>query len=185
MALFERVWRWITTGGIPSPHVPPPPSNPKRHWNRLAERAKESVPTAALMIKAPILPAGVVPAGVKAPVMAMDSYGYSPDAFAGYGMGYGVMSGFPGYPYLAMLATRPEYRAFASGISTELTREWITVNSSESAGNTTKERVTELAQAIAAMGLRQIIEMSAQHDSYYGRGQILSIWRTSKISQSL
>lgn len=122
-------------------------------------------------IQAPVLPPGVVPAGTKAAV-AMDSTAASAYNFASTFMG-GGMPGFPGYPYLATLALRPEYRAFASSLSTELTREWITLSSSETAGDSTKDKITLLTQEINRLGLQQVIQAIAEHDCYFGRGQIL------------
>lgn len=118
-------------------------------------------------IKPPELPKGVIPEGVKAPVLAMDSpcYTFGVEAFRD-------VAGFPGYPYLAQLATRAEYRAFAAAISTEITREWITLTSSETAGDETKAKITELTKALEEFGVQQIIQRAAEHDSYFGRGQI-------------
>lgn len=120
-------------------------------------------------IQPPVLLKGVVPEG-ETPLVAMDSslpaYDYARTYYDG------ITEGFPGYPYLAALATRAEYRAFASSTSTEMTREWITINSSESAGDTTKAKVTEIMQEITKLGLQKVIQTVAEHDSYFGRGQI-------------
>jgi hypothetical protein len=120
-------------------------------------------------IKPPALPKGVVPEGKKA-LIAADSMPYD---FARSMMGYNVeYVGFPGYPRLAMFATRAEYRMFADAIATQLTREWITLQSSDTAGSETQSKITELNQAIIDIGLRDAIRLAAEHDSYYGRGQI-------------
>lgn len=118
----------------------------------------------------PTLMQGVVPTDAKAPVLAMDeapgSYGQAFSyAQSLYG---GVVSGFPGYPYLAMLATRAEYRQMASSLAAELTREWIVINSSSD----NDVKVTELTQAMKDFGVQAVIQRAAEHDSYYGRGQI-------------
>ena len=124
-------------------------------------------------VKAPDLMPGVVPKGAKAGI-AMDSNFSGMANFPGAGgYAYGDVAGFPGYPYLSMLATRAEYRAMASALSTELTREWITINSSETADDATKERVTELTKMVGEIKLQQVIQRSAEHDAYFGRGQIL------------
>ena len=60
----------------------------------------------------------------------MDAGPYNYALMAGSMYAYGDFGGFPGYPYLMMLALRAEYRNMASGLATELTREWITLNSS-------------------------------------------------------
>lgn len=119
-------------------------------------------------IKPPEIFPGVVPQGESAPV-AMDGLAYES---ARNVYGYGNMAGFPGYPYLAMLDTRPEYRAMSSSLATELTREWIVLNSTETAGDKTKERIVELTQAIKDIGLQSVIRKAGEHDCKFGRGQI-------------
>jgi phage-related protein (TIGR01555 family) len=121
-------------------------------------------------MKAPELPKGVVPEGATAPALvAMDSNSpIFPAAFFG-----GDFSGFPGYPHLSFLATRAEYRAMASALSTELTREWITLNSSETDGESSKQKVTELTKKLQDIGLQQVIQRAVEHDAYFGRAQIL------------
>lgn len=120
-------------------------------------------------IQIPTLLQGIVPKNTR-PAVAMDSalpvYDY---ARITYGSDF---AGFPGYPYLAALATRAEYRAMAGALATELTREWITLNSSETAGEETKKKVTELTQKLKTLGLQQVIRECAEHDAFFGRGQI-------------
>jgi len=132
-------------------------------------------------VKLPDLMPGVVPAGQKAGI-AMDS-NFSNFPAASYS--YGNFAGFPGYPYLSMLATRAEYRAMAGALSTELTREWITINSSETAGESTKKKVTELTKKLADIKLRQVIQTAAEHDVYFGRGQIFIDLGTQDIELPL
>lgn len=123
-------------------------------------------------IQPPALPEGVVAKGKTAPVMAMDSNGGE------YGMAYTFAiqagyNGFPGYQYLASLATRAEYRNLATSLSTEITREWIELHSSETAGDRTKQKITELTKALEDYGIPRIIQRAAEHDAFFGRGQIL------------
>lgn len=133
------------------------------------------MPTYYYPIKEPQLMPGVVPDGAKAAI-AMDAdcgaagaYNYARSMMFS---GMGNIQGFPGYPYLSMLATRAEFRAFAAAISTELTREWITLNSSETAGKSTKEKITKLTKALEDFGVKSIIQKAAEHDCFFGRGQI-------------
>lgn len=117
-------------------------------------------------VRPPELLAGVVPAGTK-PLIAMDApaYSYAHSNFRD-------VAGFPGYPYLSMLATRAEYRAFASTLATERTREWIVLNSSDTAGEGTKKKITELTQKIKEVGLQKVMRRAAEHDSLFGVGPI-------------
>lgn len=124
-------------------------------------------------IKPPDIPRGVVPKGKTARV-AMDSgvYGQCYD-FARSMTGYGAdWAGFPGYPYLAGLSTRAEYRMFAQAYATNLTREWIVLNSTETTGDSTKQKCTELTQMITDLGLKECVTLMGEHDSYFGRAQM-------------
>lgn len=109
----------------------------------------------------------VVPEGAKAGIAMDENFSSFAASFA-----FGDAVGFPGYPRLSLLATVAEYRAMASALSTELTREWITINSSETAGDETKNKVTELTKKIQDIGLQQVIQRAAEHDAYFGRAQI-------------
>jgi hypothetical protein len=60
----------------------------------------------------------------------------------------------------------------ASALATELTREWIEINSTETADDATKEKVTELTQALKDIGLQQVIQRAAEQDAYFGRAQL-------------
>jgi uncharacterized protein len=127
----------------------------------------QSVDRPKYPIKIPVLPPNVVPEGQKSGI-AMDTYTHQfPAAFFD-----GSVEGFPGYTQLSFLATRAEYRAMAGALSTELTREWITLNSSETGGDATKDKVTKLTKKLEEIGLQQVIQRAAEHDALFGRAQI-------------
>lgn len=133
---------------------------------QIEQEGAENVEAArkAFEIKPPQLFPRVVPAGTKAPVLAEDNavYGYlNGSEYAGWG--------FPGYQYLAGLATRSEYRAMASAYSTELTREWIEFTSS---GEGDDERIKQIEAEFKRLDVRGVVQMAAEHDCLYGRGQI-------------
>ena len=117
-------------------------------------------------IKPPILAPGVVPAGVSAPVLAMDS---TVQDFLNSGFPGG---GFPGFPLLAQLATRAEYRAFAAAISTELTREWLEFTSSQDDGADSSDKIKAIEAEFKRLNVRETIQRAAEHDSFFGRGQL-------------
>ncbi len=139
-------------------------------------------------IKPPHLFPGVVPKGKKAQV-AMDDgpYNYANNyaLMAGSMYSYGDIGGFPGYPYLMMLTLRAEYRNMASALATELTREWITLNSSETAGDQTNKKVTEITKELARLGVQQTIRLAAEQDAFYGSGQILIDLKDHDVSMPL
>lgn len=134
-------------------------------------KAQNASETAAFSFAAPSLLPGVVPKG-STPAIAMDSnFASYPDAYLP--AFYGARIGFRGFPHLAALSTIAEYRQMSSALSTELTREWIALNSSETAGDGTKHRITELTKKIEDIGLKNVIQRAAEHDGLYGRAQIL------------
>lgn len=117
----------------------------------------------------PELPRGVVPEGRVAGI-AMD---YAPLAYDYLGSLNTGFTPFPGYPYLANLTTRGEYRQLASTMATELTREWIELSSTDDeADDETNPRIAELTQAIERFKLKEVFHLAATHDCYFGRGQV-------------
>lgn len=124
-------------------------------------------------IQPPTIMPGVVPKGRRV-LVAQDSgpyaqcYDYA-RSMTGFGADW---VGFPGYPYLAGLSTRAEFRMFAQSYATTLTREWIVLDSTETAGDGTKLKCTELTQMMTDLGLRDCISLMAEHDSYFGRAQM-------------
>lgn len=122
-------------------------------------------------LKAPELMAGVVPAGREAPSIAMDSCSL---AFTSgmFPVGSSIQ-GFPGFPYLSNLATRAEYRAFASVLSTEVTREWIKfTDASEDEDNRTSEKIKMLEAEFKRLNVRGVFQKAVEHDCLFGRAQI-------------
>jgi phage-related protein (TIGR01555 family) len=120
-------------------------------------------------VQPPVLAPGVVPKGVAAPV-AMDST-YNNFAYAAF-QNYAMVHGFPGYPYLSQLTVRPEYRSMANALSTEITREWIELTSSESGGEATAEKIKILNKEMERLQLRDIIQTAVEQDCFFGRAQL-------------
>lgn len=121
-------------------------------------------------IKPPDLMAGVVPKD-RTPAVAMD---YAPGVYDFASQCFGAdFTGFPGYPYLANLATRAEYRAFASTMASELFREGIKLSSKTDADrDQDNPRIAELEDAIKEFNLMHVFQTIAVHDCFFGRGQI-------------
>jgi phage-related protein (TIGR01555 family) len=119
--------------------------------------------------QAPALPPGIVP---KNPPRGADGYMAldSGMAQANYGWlnnqpGYCGL-GFPGYPYLAELAQRSEYRSPTETIAQEMTREWVNLTGG------TEAELKELQQAMLDFGLRECFHDAQVYDGFYGRGQV-------------
>lgn len=123
----------------------------------------------------PMLMPGVVPQG-QTPAVAMDSLCGQTYQFlnsAAGGLYAANIQPFPGYPNLAALATRPEYRAFASTISTELTREWIEITSKDRQdAKVLAEKIKQLEEACEYFNLRSVFRQAAEQEALFGRGQI-------------
>lgn len=151
------------------PKTPPAPKG--SGLRRAATKAKSIAADGALKpyaypIKPPTLAPGVVPAGVVAPVMATDAnpYSFAQDVYPG--------GGFPGFSYLSQLATRAEYRAFASTMSTELTREWLEFTSKQDDDTDTAEKIKLIEEEFKRLGVRGVFQRAAEGDCYFGRAQI-------------
>lgn len=146
-----------------------PPAKRGPGLRRAANKAKESGKPAKsydFPVCPPKLAPGVVPPGVDAPVLAMDAnpYAFAADSFPG--------GGFPGFSYLSQLATRAEYRAFASTLSTELTREWIEFTSKQDDDTDTAEKIKAIEEEFKRLNVRGVFQRAAEHDCYFGRAQI-------------
>lgn len=136
--------------------------------SRAAEKPADKVPK--FIIQPPVLMPGVVPKGETSAV-AMD---YAPGLYE-YAQQYmnSEFQGFPGYPYLASLSTRSEYRSFASTMASELTREWIKVKSTvDQKQSKDNPRIAELEKALEEFNVRGVIQQVAAQECLFGRGQI-------------
>lgn len=136
---------------------------------RAVEKAKsQATPrkSYAFPVKPPELAPGVVPSGRSAPVMATDSnpYQFAAATFPG--------GGFPGFSYLSQLATRAEFRQMASGMATEVTREWIEFTSKQDDDNDTADKIKAIEDEFKRLNVRGAIQTAAEQDCYFGRAQI-------------
>lgn len=82
-------------------------------------------------------------------------------------------SAFMGYPVLAELAQRPEYRMMSETIAGECTRRWIRFTAKNKAEEKDKaERITELEAEFKRLNVRAMFEKVAETDGYFGRAHI-------------
>ncbi len=115
-------------------------------------------------------PKGVIPEEIEQGILAMDAtpYGSLNDSYQGYT--YGYPDTFPGYPYLATLAQKPEYRKMVGTLAEEMTRKWVKL---KTVGDDDKsDRVQKLYEAMERFKLKDRFRESAEHDGYFGGGQI-------------
>lgn len=78
---------------------------------------------------------------------------------------------FPGYPYLAELSQRGEYRVIAETIAEEATRKWIKFNSNDQEEDKT-ERVKELTDAFDKLQVRARFQKVSEIDNLFGRAHL-------------
>lgn len=115
-------------------------------------------------------PKGVIPEDIEAGVLAMDATPYDAVNAASMGYTYGYADSFPGYPYLATLAQKPEYRKMVSIIAQEMTRKWIKIKTT---GDEDKsDRVKGITEALERFRVKDRFREAAEHDGYFGGGQI-------------
>jgi len=80
---------------------------------------------------------------------------------------------FLGYPYLAELAQRPEYRVISETIATEMTRRWIKFKSTGADdGEDKAEKIKQLTDEFDRLQVRDYFKELAIQDGFYGRSHL-------------
>lgn len=121
----------------------------------------------------PDCPPGVVPRG--GPTLAMDddissSMSWAGAAFSSVAGAYGEGLVFLGYPYLAVLAQRPEYRRISETIATEMTRKWIRLQSASDEDKT--DKIAELTDELDRLRVRDVFRLCAEQDGFFGKAHL-------------
>lgn len=91
----------------------------------------------------------------------------------GYG-NYGAFAEgqmFLGYPYLAELAQRPEYRVISETQATEMTRKGIKIKAKGDKGNKA-DRIQELEVELKRLNAMELLCHSVEYDGYMGRSHL-------------
>lgn len=94
-------------------------------------------------------------------------YGFA--AASGFGF-FGDAEAWPGFPYLAELTQRPEYRTITETRAKEMTRKWIKLTYDGDGDG--QEKIDQLSQAMDRFKVRDIFRKAAEHDGFFGGGQI-------------
>lgn len=118
--------------------------------------------------KPPKLYHGVVPEGRTAAVAMDDAtsmYIYSNMSMSGF-------APFPGYPYLAGLTTRAEFRQISTTIANEMTRGWISITSTRDDDTDYNVKIKELEKAMCDHDIQSIFNEAILNEGLFGRGQI-------------
>lgn len=90
---------------------------------------------------------------------------------------------FLGYPYLSLLAQRPEYRRSSEVIANHMTRKWIKLQSSGDADKT--DRIKELNDELTRLKVRELFKEAAELDGFFGRSHLFIDLGDSKDSVEL
>ncbi len=111
--------------------------------------------------------------------LAFDDAAWNAGTWAASGLqqaiGYNVQ--FLGYPELAVLSQRVEYRQIVSTLAREATREWIEFAVSgeapeDSGDDDVKDRVKRLEDKLGAIGAQNAFTTVAEYDGFFGRGHL-------------
>jgi hypothetical protein len=78
---------------------------------------------------------------------------------------------FLGYPTLAAMAQRPEYRRIVETIATEMTRKWIRLVNRKG-DEQTQKRIDGLSEALERLNVRDAFRKVAEGDGFFGRGHL-------------
>ena len=114
----------------------------------------------------PSPPPGVVPDNV---LIAQDAAIDNVYAYAAQSMFQEGMR-FMGFPYLAELAQRSEYRVPSEIIAEEMTREWIEF---QTTGEEDKsEQIEAIKEEFERLKVKSCFQKALEHDGLFGRGQI-------------
>lgn len=94
-------------------------------------------------------------------------YGYASNGFFGEGIG------FLGYPYLAELSQRPEYRLISVIRAQEMTRKWIELTyAGDTKDKAATAKINQLNDAMKRWRIQDLFREVTEHDGLFGRGQI-------------
>lgn len=125
------------------------------------------------------------PAGVRGANIAMDDAMALPAEFGAWvGENVGILESyiadglsFQGYPHLAQMMQRAEFRKPVDVLAKECTREWIRFRSKKQAakqGNdkAAAKRISEIETAFKSFNIREVIREQIRHGLGYGIGHV-------------
>ena len=79
---------------------------------------------------------------------------------------------FLGYPYLAELAQRPEYRVISETIATEMTRNWIKISSKSDDDDTKADKIDKINDAMKRLCMQDVFRRLIEQDGFFGRSHL-------------
>jgi len=124
----------------------------------------ENTPDATAVFRPPTLPAGVAP---KEDMLAMDSSLCDVYAYANQ-MGCG--EGFMGYPALAELTQKPEYRMLSEKTAQAMCRMWIEFTSKGDGDKS--DKIAAIEAEFERLKVRDLFREAKTYDGFFGRCQL-------------
>jgi len=136
-------------------------------------RAKDDPNGASGLTFAQMFPPAPVPPGVaKDAQIAMDTAMTPMFGFAGQFNYYGEGVVWPGFPYLAELTQRPEYRMITEVRAKEMTRKGFELTYSGEDEAAAEKKMAELDNACAEFKVIDVLRIAAEHDGFFGGAQV-------------
>ena len=148
-------------GNLRGPELAPHPVVPMRGAREIFAAAK------------PVVPAACKDMALDSALKLAEDWDSTGLGFASAGnelLSQGI--GFLGYPFLAELTQRPEYRKISETIAEELTRKWIRITAKGDKDKTA--RVEELEEAVKTFKLRDRFKSMGELDGFMGRAQLFA-----------
>jgi len=167
---------WTTTPAITTP-VEAPAESPERKPMKISDdlyfpkKTPSPGTVPAEMVFAAYKPApGVIPGDG----MAMDdALSTPPMAWAQQGFSAMAAEGltFMGYPYLAELSQRSEYRIMTETIAKEMTRKWGGFKASSQDDNK-QAQISKIEKEFRRLKVRDLFRTAEEKDGFFGRGHL-------------
>lgn len=160
---------WAVFMGSASLITPPEPTSPEAP--KPMKISEAALAEANMSYGAPLNPWKLPdpPPHAKNAKLAMDSMAATQianDVYAWASAGaFGEGLGFLGYPYLAELSQRPEYRHVVETWAAEATRKWIKLTGDP-------ERVALIEDELEKFDVRALFRKASEVDGFFGRSQI-------------
>lgn len=169
MSWRARLANWLDPRALPVP-AEPDVTSPARGVSAVALAEAHASYGTPLQVYAELpRPApGVVPATVAMDQAVPATYAQAANALMSWGLEgrFHEGIGFLGYPYLAELAQRPEYRQIVETYARDATRKWIKLKGPDDA------RLIELAKAMDDFGVQEKFRQISEKDGFFGRAHL-------------
>lgn len=79
---------------------------------------------------------------------------------------------FMGYPQLAEMAQRPEYRVISETIAEEMTRKWIRITAQGDDQDDKADKIKQLEDELDRLRVQEAFRKVAEQDGFFGRGHL-------------